>query len=163
MRLRGALRPMTRDARLSALHRGGFGPRGRASVSGIRLSSRLGGLGSVQRAPRSQVIVPGGRGPGPPEANGYKPPPQDATPRSAFRMSPDDALNERGCESIITASICSQVKYSIRSRRGCRQPSTRSRSANQAIGINQFAAACASLLHSSACTRAINLYPPPPG
>src|SRR5262249_14215299 len=47
--------------------------------------------GSVQRAPRSQVVVPGGRGPGPPEANGYKPPPQDATPRSAFRMSPDDA------------------------------------------------------------------------
>ena len=86
-----------------------FFTRGRASVSGIRLSSRLGGLGSVQRAPRSQVIVPGGRGPGPPEANGYKPPPQDATPRSAFRMSPDDALNERGCESIITASICSQV------------------------------------------------------
>jgi len=39
--------------------------------------------GSVQRAPRSQVVVPGGRGPGPPEANGYKPPPQDATPRSA--------------------------------------------------------------------------------
>src|SRR6516162_8990820 len=32
-RLRGALRPITRDARLSALHRGGFGPRGRASVS----------------------------------------------------------------------------------------------------------------------------------
>ena len=30
--------------------------------------------GSVQRAPRSQVVVPGGRGPGPPEANGYKPP-----------------------------------------------------------------------------------------
>src|SRR5262249_52890268 len=40
--------------------------------------------GSVQRAPRSQVIVPGGRLPGPPGANGYKPPPQDATPRSAF-------------------------------------------------------------------------------
>src|SRR6516165_3506633 len=47
--------------------------------------------GSVQRAPRSQVVVPGGRGPGPPEANSYKLPPQDATPRSAFRMSPDDA------------------------------------------------------------------------
>src|SRR5262245_54354346 len=30
--------------------------------------------GSVQRAPRSQVVVPGGRLPGPPEANGYKPP-----------------------------------------------------------------------------------------
>src|SRR5215831_5092264 len=36
--------------------------------------------GSVQRAPRTQVVVPGGRGPGPPGANGYKPPPQDATP-----------------------------------------------------------------------------------
>ena len=30
--------------------------------------------GSVQRAPRSQVVVPGGRGPGPPGANGYKSP-----------------------------------------------------------------------------------------
>src|SRR6516165_2615037 len=61
------------------------------------LQRRAVAFGSVQRAPRSQVVVPGGRGPGPPEANGYKPPPQDATPRSAFRMSPDDALNERGC------------------------------------------------------------------
>ena len=34
-RLRGALRPMTRDASLSALHRGGFGSRGRASLTGI--------------------------------------------------------------------------------------------------------------------------------
>src|SRR5262249_36027932 len=60
--------------------------------------------GSVQRAPRSQVVVPGGRGPGPPEANGYKPPPQDATPRSAFRMSPETPLNERGwqCSSMNT-------------------------------------------------------------
>ena len=33
---------------------------GRASISGIA-------SGSVQRAPRSQVVVPGGRGPGPPE------------------------------------------------------------------------------------------------
>ena len=30
--------------------------------------------GSVQRAPRSQVVVPGGRLPGPPEASGYEPP-----------------------------------------------------------------------------------------
>src|SRR5262245_44695732 len=101
-RLRGALRPMTRDARLSALHRGGFGPRGRASVSfGARRPTTAGScFGSVQRAPRSQVVVPGGRGPGPPEASGYKPPPQDATPRSAFRMSPEDALNERGRECL---------------------------------------------------------------
>jgi len=45
----------------------------------------------VQRAPRSQVVVPGGRGPGPPGANGYEPPPQDATPRSAFRIVSGDA------------------------------------------------------------------------
>ena len=44
---------MTRDARLSALHRGDFGE--------------------------------------PPGASGYEPLPQDATPRSAFGMSPDDA------------------------------------------------------------------------
>ncbi len=76
-RLRGALRPMTRDARLSALHRGGFGlpgPRFRLlrrppPCNGGHLPSR-----SVQRAPRSQVVVPGGRGPGPPGASGYEPP-----------------------------------------------------------------------------------------
>jgi len=56
--------------------------------------------GSVQRAPRSQVVVPGGRGPGPPGANGYKPPPQDATPRSAFRMSPETPLDEQGWEAL---------------------------------------------------------------
>src|SRR5262249_47573926 len=56
--------------------------------------------GSVQRAPRSHVVVPGGRDPGPPEASGYKPPPQDATPRSAFRMSPETPLNERGWEAM---------------------------------------------------------------
>src|SRR5262245_58919951 len=40
----------------------------------------------LQRAPRTQVVMPGGRGPEPPEANGYEPPPQDATPRSVFRI-----------------------------------------------------------------------------
>ena len=54
-----------------------FFTRGRASFSGIA-------SGSVERAPRSQVVVPGGRLPGPPGASGYKPPPQDATPRSAY-------------------------------------------------------------------------------
>jgi hypothetical protein len=78
-RLRGALRPMTRDARLSALHRGGFSP-------GAALPSPALSSGSVQRAPRSQVVVPGGRLPGPPGASGCEPPPQDATPRSAFRI-----------------------------------------------------------------------------
>jgi hypothetical protein len=39
-RLRGALRPMTRDARLSALHRGGFGHRVRAFQSPASASAR---------------------------------------------------------------------------------------------------------------------------
>src|SRR5262245_26425862 len=76
---------MTRDARLSALHRGGFSP-GAALPSPSALAvlqRRAVAFGSVQRAPRSQVVVPGGRLPGPPGANGYEPPPQDATPRSA--------------------------------------------------------------------------------
>ena len=55
--------PCARDARLSALHRGDFGLRSRASFSGICSGS----------APRSQVLVPGGRGPGPPGASGYQP------------------------------------------------------------------------------------------
>src|SRR5262249_60509371 len=65
-RLRGAWGPRTRAARLSALHRGGFGlpgPRFRLlrrppSYNGGHLPS-----GSVQRAPRTQGVVPGGRGP----------------------------------------------------------------------------------------------------
>src|SRR5262249_8440973 len=48
-------------------------------------------FGSVQRAPRSQVVVPGGRGPEPPGTSGYKPSPRDATPRSAFRFALENA------------------------------------------------------------------------
>src|SRR5438093_4481722 len=44
-----------------------------------------------QRAPRVRVVVPGGRGPVPPGAAGCESLPQDATPRSVFRMPPDDA------------------------------------------------------------------------
>src|SRR5262245_36968871 len=76
---------MTRDARLSALHRGGFSP-GAALLSPAFAPDR------IQRAPRSQVVVPGGRLPGPPGANGYKPPPQDATPRSLQARSPFDFI-----------------------------------------------------------------------
>src|SRR5712692_6661819 len=49
------------DARLSALHRGDFWPGAALLGSGIA-------SGSVERAPRGQVLVPGGRGPGPPGA-----------------------------------------------------------------------------------------------
>ena len=56
---------MTRDARLSALHRGGFGlPGPRFSVTGTRLRRSFSGHPDPsQRAPRSQVVVPDGRGP----------------------------------------------------------------------------------------------------
>jgi hypothetical protein len=57
---------------------------GRASFSGIS-------SGSVERAPRSRVVVPGGRCPGPPEPDGYEPQPRDATPRSAIGTSPETA------------------------------------------------------------------------
>ena len=67
-RLRDATDP--RRARRGASHDAGrsplgappwrFSAGGRASISGIA-------SGSVQRAPRSQVVVPGGRCPGPPE------------------------------------------------------------------------------------------------
>jgi hypothetical protein len=70
---------MTRDARLSALHRGGCGLRA-ALLSPAFAPDRS------QRAPRIQVVMPGRRGPEPPGASGYEPPPQDATPRSAFRI-----------------------------------------------------------------------------
>src|SRR5207302_5560064 len=44
----------------------------------------------------------------PPEANGYEPSPQDATPRSAFRIVSGDALNERRGEWCSMHSLCSQ-------------------------------------------------------
>jgi hypothetical protein len=93
-RLRGALRPMTRDARLSALHRGGFGLPGPRFRLLRRPPSYNGGqvpCGSVQRAPRTQVVVPGGRGPCLPRRTVTSHPPQDATPRSAFRIVSGDA------------------------------------------------------------------------
>src|SRR5262249_49089322 len=99
---------MTRDARLSALHRAVLG-------SGAALLSPAFAPDRLQRAPRTQVVVPGGRGPEPPETSGYKPPPpQDATPRSAFRFALENApsMSEAGTGSSI-ASNCSQVKNAL--------------------------------------------------
>ncbi len=76
---RGALRPMTRDARLSALHRGGFGP-------GSALPFPAFPPGPCSEAPRGRVVVLGGRGPGPFEDNGHEPQPRNATPPSVFRI-----------------------------------------------------------------------------
>jgi len=53
-RLRGALRPMTRDARLSALHRGGFGHRVRAFQSPVPASARA---SAGARIPLSELLA----------------------------------------------------------------------------------------------------------
>src|SRR6516164_1405689 len=74
-----------RLARRLASHNAGRSPLGappwRFWASGPRFSHRHPPLLTLQRAsdraqraPRSQVVMPGGRGPEPPEANGYKPP-----------------------------------------------------------------------------------------
>jgi hypothetical protein len=86
-RMRGATDP--RPAGHGASHDAGRSPLGappwrfsagpRASISGIA-------SGSVQRAPRSQVLMPDGRGSRTSRARDYEPQPQDATPRSAFRI-----------------------------------------------------------------------------
>jgi hypothetical protein len=66
-----------RLARRLASHNAGRSPLGappwRFWASGPRFRLRHDPR-SVQRAPRSQVVVPGGRLPGPPEASGYEPP-----------------------------------------------------------------------------------------
>jgi hypothetical protein len=79
-----------RLARRLASHDAGRSPLGappwRILGSGAALLPPAFAPDRSQRAPRTQVIVPGGRGPEPPGASGYEPPPQDATPRSAFRI-----------------------------------------------------------------------------
>jgi hypothetical protein len=64
--------------------------------------------GSVQRAPRTQVVVPGGRGPclpGRTVTSRRRGTPLPAPPSGS---SPETPLNERGCECSSTYSICSQ-------------------------------------------------------
>jgi hypothetical protein len=103
-RLRGALRLIARQDARERAYDAGRSPLGappwRFWAPGAALPSpwapavlqrRALAFRSVQRAPRTQVVVPGGRGPEPPEASGYEPPPQDATPRSAFRIVSGDA------------------------------------------------------------------------
>ena len=110
-RLRGALRPMTRDARLSALHRGGFGPRGRASVSfgarrpttaGIRLRIRAASSSqpgrsawrATSRASRGQRLRAARR--------------RTPHPAPPSGSSPETPLDERGCNLPSTDTLRSQ-------------------------------------------------------
>ncbi len=97
-----------------ALHRGGFGlPGPRASVSfGARRPYNGGQLpcGSVQRAPRTQVVVPGGRGPCLPRravTSRRRGTPLPAPPSGS---SPETPLNERGCECSSMATKRSQER-----------------------------------------------------
>src|SRR5438093_7561292 len=86
--------PCARDARLSALHRGDFGP-GAALPSPDLRPDRS------QRAPRTRVLVPGGRGPGPPETSGYQP--RAAGRHSSLHLQEgalEDTPREQGCEFI---------------------------------------------------------------
>ena len=100
---RGALRPITRDARLPALHRGDFRLRSHASFSGIS-------SGSVQRAPRSQVVVPGGRGPVPPGTTVVSR--RRGTPRLAppSGSSPEMPLMSEAKRAYNMDAFCSQVQ-----------------------------------------------------
>src|SRR5262249_22307686 len=113
---------MPRDARLSALHRGGLGlPGPRFRLLGRPPSYNGGQLpcGSVQRAPRTQVVVPGGRLPCLPRRAVTSR--RRGTPRLAppSGSSPETPLDERGWESYSIASICSQDKNAF-----CRQYAT---------------------------------------
>ncbi len=64
----------------------------------------------LQRAPRTRVVVPAGRGAEPPGANGCESPPRDATPRSAFRIASRSAPQKRGCGICIMGAIRSQAQ-----------------------------------------------------
>ena len=110
-RLRGALRPMTRDARLSALHRGDFGPRGRASVSlGARRPTTAGSCLRIRAASSSQ--------PGRSAWRATSRASRGERLRAACRRtplpappsgtSPETPHDERGCESCSMNSIRSQ-------------------------------------------------------
>jgi len=107
---------MTRDARLSALHRGGFGlPGPRFRLLGRPPSYNGGQMpsGSVQRAPRTQVVVPGGRGPCLPRRAVTSR--RRRTPRLAPHSgsSLEHALNEQAGKGSSVASQCSQEKNSF--------------------------------------------------
>jgi hypothetical protein len=80
---------------------------GRASFSGIS-------SGSVQRAPRSQVVVPGGRCPEPPGAKRLRAAAAGRhSPLRLRHVSGDDPSDERGFSDHITNTISSQHRICI--------------------------------------------------
>jgi hypothetical protein len=98
------------DARLSALHRGDFGPGAALFPHPELLPDRL------QRAPRARVVVPAGGVPSLPGQTIASRRRGTATPRSAFRIASRSAPQKRGCESILCIADRSQQKNSFRER-----------------------------------------------
>jgi hypothetical protein len=72
-------------------------------------------------APRSQVVVPGGRVSRTSRGYGYEPRPRDAIPCSAFRIVSGDAPHEQGWTTHTTGTVRSQQTYSYRSNNFVRQ------------------------------------------
>ena len=103
--------PRKRDARLSALHRGVFGPGPRFRISGIICRIR-------QRGSSQPGHCLAGYGPGPFEPAVYEPRPQDATPRSAFWIVSGrrPSMSEDG-NLCISSSLRSQYLNSFSSRK----------------------------------------------
>jgi hypothetical protein len=102
---------MTRDARLSALHRGGFGPRGRASVSfGARRPTTAGSCLRIRAASSSQPGRSAWRA-GSRASRGERLRAAAAGRHASLRLQ--DRLrrrpsNERGCERCSMHSLRSQ-------------------------------------------------------
>jgi hypothetical protein len=103
-RLRGALRPIARQDARERAYDAGRSPLGappwRFWAPGAALPSPSAPAVLQRRAVALRIRAASSSHPGrsawragslPPEANGYEPPPQDATPRSAFRIVSGDA------------------------------------------------------------------------
>jgi hypothetical protein len=101
------LRPMTRDARLSALHRGGFGLRGRASLTATPLSAGSGSVTASSSQPGRNAWRAASLPPETTVTSRRRGTPHLAPPSGCLRTTP---LKERGCESSTTASFRSQQK-----------------------------------------------------
>ena len=110
-RLRGALRPIARQDARERAYDAGRSPLGappwRFWAPGAALPSpsapavlqrRAVAFGSVQRAPRTQVVVPGGRGPCLPRRTVTSRRRRTPLPAPPSGSSPETPLNERGWE-----------------------------------------------------------------
>ena len=73
-----------------------FSAGGRASISGIA-------SGSVQRAPRSQVVMPGGRCPGPPEQRTLRP--------GDDRLRPQKCWSNSGLSLYFGSLMSDKIRY----------------------------------------------------